>query len=887
MSLALFVFGQIRANGDFNQPLDSAVNNILTQVLLFPQEKIYLQTDRPCYISGETLFFRIFLLNAFSHQPSDISRYVYVELLNPLDSVVLRHQIRPENNLHYGTFTLPETLAQGNYRIRAYTRFMENMGEDYFFTQVVQIVDPQIASLQLETEFDFINEKEIGVNLRFLNVKTKQPLLANNLSLRLNQEKNIRPKTDKEGWVRVKFDLPTTAEKRILSVGLDFENYKFQQYISLPYPEDRFDVNFYPEGGHLISGQVSTVAFKALDSGGNAVSIRGEVFDSDDDKIIEFTTYHDGMGQFSFTPESEKHYYVLCYHNDKNIRVDLPKSQSDVFSLKTFWRQEKLWIRINKPSDLPWQKLYLLVHTGGFVNYSAEWDSSKEFIILDKADLPSGVSHLLLLTEDFQPVSERLVFALNGDWLSAELTHPKSTYKKRDLVELGVKLKDYSADSNFSISITDDKDVTIDTTRTILSGILLTSELRGHIANPSYYFQLGNKKAELAADLLMQTHGWTRYNIPKAMRGEYQYLTIPHEETQIFSGLVKGGLFSKPYAGSGVTLMSIHSAFLETTVTDEKGRFEFNGFEFPDSTNYILRALTKKGDYTVELELDEITYPSISSSISLFPLQNRNDEIVPSTFLDYVTKADLRYTYENGMRMIYLPELEIKSSLGSKRKYQTSYAVEPDESISQEEIENSSASDVGVLISRLPGVTYSSGVIKIARKVSTSISTLAPLVIIDGMRMNDGPDDMEGAVEALSLLTPFDVAQIDVIKSDSKLSIYGSSAYGGVIEIFTKKGDRISNKLKFNTRKITPLGYQIPVEFYSPQYDTSEAIRKEIPDLRSTIYWKPNVFTDTNGEAFLKFYTADSSSSYSVVIEGISADGRLIHQMEQSSIVVE
>ena len=113
--IAFWAFGRPSSN---SQSLDSAVNNILTQVLLFPQEKIYLQTDRPYYISGEKVFFRIFLLNSFSHQPADFSRYAYVELINPENDLVIRLQIRPENDMHYGTITLPEDLSEGNYRIR-------------------------------------------------------------------------------------------------------------------------------------------------------------------------------------------------------------------------------------------------------------------------------------------------------------------------------------------------------------------------------------------------------------------------------------------------------------------------------------------------------------------------------------------------------------------------------------------------------------------------------------------------------------------------------------------------------------------------------------------------------------------------------------------------
>ena len=84
-----------------------------------------------------------------------------------------------------------------------------------------------------------------------------------------------------------------------------------------------------------------------------------------------------------------------------------------------------------------------------------------------------------------------------------------------------------------------------------------------------------------------------------------------------------------------------------------------------------------------------------------------------------------------------------------------------------------------------------------------------------------------------------------------------------------------------------PLGYQLPVEFYSPKYDTQEKIDDSKPDLRTTIYWKPNVMTDNEGNAKLDFYTADDSGTYSVVIEGVSEDGKLIHYQGKSTIAVK
>ena len=83
------------------------------------------------------------------------------------------------------------------------------------------------------------------------------------------------------------------------------------------------------------------------------------------------------------------------------------------------------------------------------------------------------------------------------------------------------------------------------------------------------------------------------------------------------------------------------------------------------------------------------------------------------------------------------------------------------------------------------------------------------------------------------------------------------------------------------------MGYQMPVEFYSPKYDIQKNFENPNPDLRTTIYWKPNVITDNEGNVKLDFYTADDSSTYSVIIEGVSNEGKLIHYRGKASIIVK
>ncbi|GHT39472.1 hypothetical protein FACS189437_02920 [Bacteroidia bacterium] len=303
LALIIVLFtGSIAAlYGQEDVALDNVLNNIAQQLFIFPQEKIYLQTDKPYYINGEKIFFRAFLLDAFSNKQDTLSRYVYVELINPADSVVQRVKIRPdENRLFYGAILLPERLPQSDYNIRAYTHYMQNQGESSFFSKQVRIGDPKILKVQTPTDFQ-----------------------------------------------------PAKKEK---------------------ITKEDFDVSFYPEGGQLIAGQTSDVAFKALSTDGTPLNITGEITDSKGNKVTEFKTIHDGMGSFFIRPMPDEHYQAICHNGEHTLLFDLPEAQFNAMALQAVNRDNKLQITVNTSESASLSGLYLLIHSRGSIVYAKAYD---------------------------------------------------------------------------------------------------------------------------------------------------------------------------------------------------------------------------------------------------------------------------------------------------------------------------------------------------------------------------------------------------------------------------------------------------------------------------------------------------------------------------------
>ena len=243
-------------------------------------------------------------------------------------------------------------------------------------------------TVQTQTDFQFVEDGIINANLRFVDAKTKEVIRPQSVILQLNQNPAFTSKPDKEGWINVKLNISPNAALRALFAEMTGNGRDFKQYLRIPYPEKDFDVTFYPEGGNLIAGQPSDVAFKALGSDGNALDIKGEVTDSKGNKITEFKTIHDGMGEFFINPQPDEHYQAICHNGDRTLKFDLQEAQLHAIALKTIIRDNKLQVTVNKSGSVSFPNLYLIIHSRGSIVYAKAWDSEKDYITFDTSVFP-------------------------------------------------------------------------------------------------------------------------------------------------------------------------------------------------------------------------------------------------------------------------------------------------------------------------------------------------------------------------------------------------------------------------------------------------------------------------------------------------------------------
>lgn len=806
--IAFFIVTQSVAQN--NHP-DTISNRIWQQTCLFPNEKIHLHTDRSVYAGGDTIWFKAYLVNALDNKQETASRYVYSELLDPFGKNVCRVKIKQDKNAQfYGYLPVDDEIPAGQYTVRAYTRYMENAGEEFFFHKPIHIVSPLSKSLSTEISF----EGEPG-------------------------QKQIKGKS---------------------KLANDYQ------------------VDFLPEGGNLPTGVLSKMAFKALNTTGFSEEITGNVKDETGITVCSFQTTHAGTGTFNWIPEAGKRYYAECISKTGvEKRFELHAAETNTCTLNVQESGYEYHISILYPNGVATDETQtLLIHQRGFPLLVQPFRQTHR-ISIEKKALSPGIIQLLLLSSQGQIISERQVFVQSEKQATAHIQTDKEAYTQREKVRLDITLQDEEGkpvQGNFSLSVTDNADILPDSSYTIYTSLLLSSDLKGYIEDPGWYFRGDNNARKEELDLLMLTQGWRKYNVENALTADYKRPSILPETGQQITGSVKRLVGNKAIANAKIQIHIPTERVLEEIRAGEDGRFEFDSFEFPDSTVYNIQATTPKNGKNVLLSLDTVTFPKADQiwPIHSYAFQCTANNIysdLPAS-VEFLDKANRRMTYENGMRNIFLEDVVVTAR---KKVYKTPYESIPNAiTLNEEDIKQSPMMELPMfLASRLPGLIALPQGLFLFRELGSP--NPKPIQII----LNEFPVyDTQIAKIILETLQLRDIEQIDYNRNAADGLAWFPMTGAAFIAITLKKEAEPYDYMPKNIQRVQLLGHQKPVAFYSPKYETPQQKNIDTPDLRTTIYWNPNIQTNRRGKTFVEFYTADGNNPYSVVIEGITLKGKLI-----------
>ena len=428
------------------------------------QEKVYIHTDNECYFVGDTLWYKAYVVRADNLMPTDMSRILYVELLSP-DGLLVERQniIISANGFTCGQFVLEDSLYGGYYELRAYTRWMLNFNvshQRYSTHDTWHFFNKQMAA-------DFFRTWE-GLYSRVLPIYSKPEKVGDYDVRRIYQ----RPKTR----------LPKKKKDAII-------------------------VSFYPEGGHLVKDVENRVAFEVVDQNGEAVNIHGSI--DIEGQSVNLKTDYMGRGAFLVTPR-EKRLTAHFVFRGKDYHFDLPKAESQGMAI----RLQNTEVTIHAVRLPPDNKYGLSVLSRGKLRYFSNIDGMDK-IVLPFDSLPTGVNDLTIFDQQGRIWADRLFFVNHREYENASISSgivPSRTYSPYERVEVPVQLAGVSEPTVFSLSINDrtTDEPTYDDGN-LMTSMLLSSELRGFIEKPAYYFEKDDEQHRRHLDLLMMVQGWRKY----------------------------------------------------------------------------------------------------------------------------------------------------------------------------------------------------------------------------------------------------------------------------------------------------------------------------------------------------------------------------------------
>lgn len=626
-----------------------------------------------------------------------------------------------------------------------------------------------------------------------------------------------------------------------------------------------FDVKFFPEGGALLSIPHQNVAFKAQGADGFSKEVEGFLFNSKGDTLTNFRSEHNGMGIFTMNPVNNETYYVTVRTNDSiTKRFDLPAIEPKGISIAMSHYKQEIRYEIQKTEATEWpQKLFLLAHTRGKLAILQPINPKRTFGKMNDSLFTEGITHFMLIDEQGNALSERLIFVPDHKPNQWQITADQPTYGKREKVSLQIAAKDNEGnpvEGTFSVSITDRKSIQPDSLAdNILSNLLLTSDLKGYVEDPAYYFLNQDARTLRSIDYLMMTHGWRRHKMENVLRTPSLNFTNYIEKGQTISGRIMG-FFGANVKKGPICVLAPKYNIIATTETDEKGQFIVNT-SFRDSTTFLVQARTKKGFAGVDILMDPPQYPVATHKAPYFN--------GATTFMeDYLMNTRDQYYMEGGMRVYNLKEVTVtaKRERPSSKSIYTgginTYTVEEDRLQGYGQTAFDAAS-------RLPSVTITNG-----SEIHIRNNSEPAIIVIDDIVYEDASDILKD-------IQVSDMSSISLLRGADAV-ILGPRASGGAVVITLKDPRNLPARPAQGIITYTPLGYSESVEFYHPTYDTPEKKNAQRSDFRSTVYWNPELRLDAEGKATIEYYTPDSTAPEDIIIEGVDKNGKVCRILLES-----
>lgn len=758
------------ANAQVTSKLEEQFNRYGKKSL---QEKVYMHTDRNFYVSGDIIWFKLYNVDAAFHQPLDMSKVAYIEIINADNNPVLQSKVALLNGTGNGSLNLPVGFPTGNYKLRAYTSWMKNAGADYFFEKMITVAN-----------------------------------------------------------TRIKREAPVTAKKTTPEILL------------------------FPEGGNLVEGISSKIACKVFSADGKGVDFEGKIVDENNNTQASFRSLEFGMGSFDFKPLGSHKYKAVIKTEKGTVEKELPTVYKEGYVMHVADNKQDIQVQVAANITTA-KEIYLLAHTRQLLKVvmAATLQNGIASFVVDKEKLGDGISQLTVFNAAMQPVCERLYFKYPEHELNIGISAKEKTYASRSKIDLDLLSTDENnfkrkADLSMSVYRLDNLQQAEDIN--INAYFWLSSDLKGYIESPAFYFDKVNEHVKRAMDNLMLTQGWRRFKWEDILQDKTPSFAYAPE----FSGHLVTGKVVNSITGAAMKDVEVFMSapgpgtnFL-TSISDSLGRVKFDFKKLRGTTELV----AQPGDSMARVELaNPFAENYTSTQLPAFRLLKTDAELL----LDHSIGTQVQNIYTGDELKKYINRTDTMAFFETPDA--TYFMDDYTRFTTMEEVLREYVTFLNVAKSKNK---FSLSLLDIS-KTQAEFFSLPPLMLVDGVPVSD--------VDKLMAFDPLKMRKLEVV---NRRYFLGKSYFLGIMNWQTYKGDMAGYELDPHATVVDYEGIQLEREFYSPTYDTPEKIASRLPDFRNVLYWSPSVVTNEKGAQRVQFYSSDKKGNYLVVVQGMDANGR-------------
>ena len=768
----------------------------------YPQEKVFLQSDKEKYLAGTSIWFSLWC--TLENKPSFLSRIVYVELVDENGTVADKKMFQLDKaSSANGIIDINKDIKSGNYTLNAYSLWMLNYPK-------------------------FVFKKSIFIYNTDYNAKNY-----------INKKNNPQ-------------------------------------------------LTFFPEGGDMIEQVTNRIAFKSTNESGFPVTAKGTVYDNSGNKILDFKTQHDGMGVFDILPVSNIAYTAkVIFENGTNTEYQLPVAKKEGATLQVQnTSPTRIFIIVNRSpvNKEKYNNLFVVAQINGNTVYKANYnlDEGESGSSIIKKNLPPGIIQITLFDSSGNPLAERLSFVDNHQIIDPAVSLETHSTNKRGLNIYSFRLDSLSTPAMSAIVINSSIEPGVNVKENIASSFLLSSDIKGYIHNPGFYFSNKQPATLQKLDLLLMTQGWRRFTWKQVKGEELISLKYPVETFMNIKGKVTKSDRPEPITSGFVSFIikgEDSTSILSNAYITDKGEFIIDSLYFKTKAQVSYQGTNNN---KAQLAIDVNIYPAYIDTLKksrFTPETIDSNALADKTELPEYLKSGLKSMESARVKILENVVINVKK-LSRTDSLQKEYVSAVYDQSDQTLVIPDNRNYLNIwqyLNANVPGLNVNPFQVGGVTNISFGrYDGLGSPEDSDSRYVKFLLNEIPVTADVVDGINPLDVALIKIYKGALGLA-FGADA--GAISVYTKKGANVGSSV-FDKKylRLQKMGFAVSREYYKPNYTSYPDFNKNEVDDREILYWNPSLKPGKAGNYIVDFHNSDVVNSYKLIIQGIDKNGKLIYK---------